>query len=179
MDDLVTRRTLAKLLGVALAAIPVSKALAGNAGNDTEGDSENEPSAPTDDTGGTESSIEKEPESDFGDDVGDDEGQDDKFDPEDFADTDGNAGNASDVRLKRDVQLLDRLENGLGIYRYRYLWSDEVYVGVMAQEVEKTVPQAAFRAPDGYLRVDYRRLGLRLMRWDEWLRTRSLKALAA
>ncbi len=85
MDDLLTRRTLAKLLGVALVAIPVSTAIAGD---NEEGGSEVEPGGPTGDTGGTESSIEKEPESGFGDDdVGDDEGQDDKFDPEDFADT--------------------------------------------------------------------------------------------
>ena len=48
----------------------------------------------------------------------------------------------SDMRLKRDVALLSRLENGVGLYRYRYLWSDEVYVGVMAQETAKIVPDA-------------------------------------
>ena len=48
----------------------------------------------------------------------------------------------SDIRLKRDIALLSRLDNGLGQYRYRYLWSDQVYVGVMAQEVEKNLPDA-------------------------------------
>jgi hypothetical protein len=84
----------------------------------------------------------------------------------------------SDVRLKRDVALLTRLENGAGLYRYRYLWSDTEYVGVMAQEVAAIVPEAVVRGADGYLRVDYARLGLRLMTWDEF-RGPSLAELAA
>jgi outer membrane immunogenic protein len=73
-------------------------------------------------------------------------------------------GNISDVRLKRDVTLLTRRSDGLGIYRYRYLWSDALYVGVMAQEVALLRPDAVFRDPlFGYLSVDYSRLGLRLM----------------
>ena len=83
----------------------------------------------------------------------------------------------SDIRLKRDIALLSRLDNGLGLYRYRYLWSDQVYVGVMAQEVEKVMPEAVARGADGYLRVDYQRLGLRLMTWHEW--TESSKAVLA
>jgi opacity protein-like surface antigen len=74
----------------------------------------------------------------------------------------------SDKRLKRDIALLSRREDGVGIYRYRYLWSDEVYVGVMAQEVARIVPDAVACGPDGYLRVNYRRLGLRLMTLGEW-----------
>jgi outer membrane immunogenic protein len=67
----------------------------------------------------------------------------------------------SDVRLKRDVNLVGRLDNGLGLYSYRYLWSADVYVGVMAQEVALIRPDAVQRDPlTGYLGVDYRRLGL-------------------
>ncbi len=87
------------------------------------------------------------------------------------------AAAASDIRLKRDIALLSRLDNGLGLYRYRYLWSDQVYVGVMAQEVEKVMPEAVARGADGYLRVDYQRLGLRLMTWHEW--TESSNAVLA
>jgi hypothetical protein len=75
---------------------------------------------------------------------------------------------SSDIRLKRDIVLLDTTDDGLGIYRYRYLWSETLYVGVMAQEVETIVPDAVSRGKDGYLRVNYSRLGLRLMSWDEW-----------
>jgi outer membrane immunogenic protein len=75
----------------------------------------------------------------------------------------------SDIRLKRDVVLIARLDNGLGIYRYRYVWSDTVYVGVMAQEVALLRPDAIVRGSLGdYLRVDYSRLGLKLMTWPQW-----------
>jgi outer membrane immunogenic protein len=75
----------------------------------------------------------------------------------------------SDARLKRDITLVGRLDDGLGLYSYRYLWSDTVYVGVMAQEVALIRPDAVVRgALDDYLRVDYSRLGLTLMTLPEW-----------
>jgi outer membrane immunogenic protein len=78
-------------------------------------------------------------------------------------------GVPSDIRLKRNIVLVGRLDNGLGLYRYRYLWSDTVYVGVMAQEVALVRPDAIIRDDIGdYLRVDYRRLGLKLMTLPEW-----------
>src|SRR6516165_869382 len=75
----------------------------------------------------------------------------------------------SDVRLKRDIELLGRLPDGIGLYSYRYVWSDQVYVGVMAQDVAVTRPDAVMKGSDGFLRVDYARLGIRLETWDEWL----------
>jgi outer membrane immunogenic protein len=75
----------------------------------------------------------------------------------------------SDARLKRDITLVARLDDGLGLYRYRYLWSDTVYVGVMAQEVALLHPDAVVRdAMDDYLRVDYGRLSLKLMTLPQW-----------
>lgn len=75
----------------------------------------------------------------------------------------------SDARLKRDIRLVDRLDDGLALYQYRYLWSDTVYVGVMAQEVALIHPEAVVRGVlDNYLRVNYSRLGLRLMTLPEW-----------
>jgi outer membrane immunogenic protein len=74
----------------------------------------------------------------------------------------------SDIRLKRDIVLVGHLDNGIGLYRYRYLWDDTVYVGVMAQEVAWLRPDAVVRGLDDYLRVDYGRLGLRLMTLPEW-----------
>lgn len=76
--------------------------------------------------------------------------------------------NSSDVRLKRDIAPVARLENGIVLYRYRYHWSDQLYVGVMAQEVAAIVPEAVSRGPGGFLRVDYAKLGLRLLTWEEW-----------
>jgi hypothetical protein len=76
----------------------------------------------------------------------------------------------SDIGLKRDIVKLGELVNGIGLYRYRYLDSDQVYVGVMAQEVAAFIPDAVGLMPDGYhLRVIYARLGMRLMTWEEWL----------
>jgi outer membrane immunogenic protein len=86
-------------------------------------------------------------------------------------DADYSAGsiNVSDIRLKRDIALVGRRDDGLGLYRYRYLWSDTVYVGVMAQEVALIRPDAVVRdSLDDYLRVDYGRLGLHLMTLPEW-----------
>ena len=77
----------------------------------------------------------------------------------------------SDIRLKRDIAALGQHENGIHLYRFRYLWSDTVHVGVMAQEVAATRPDAVRQGADGYLRVDYARLGLRMRTWDEWTAT--------
>jgi outer membrane immunogenic protein len=74
----------------------------------------------------------------------------------------------SDIRLKRDVELVGRRDDGLGIYRYKYLWSDAVHIGAMAQEVALIHPDAVVRDPlSGYLAVDYARLGLRPMTLTE------------
>ena len=75
----------------------------------------------------------------------------------------------SDIELKHDVVRLGSLADGIGLYRFQYNWSDQVYVGVIAQEVAAVRPDAVLRGDDGYLRVDYARLGLRFQTWDEWL----------
>jgi endosialidase-like protein len=75
----------------------------------------------------------------------------------------------SDILLKHDVVRLGALPNGIGLYRFQYNWSDQVFVGVMAQEVMVVRPDAVVRGPDGYLRVDYGRLGVPLWTWNEWL----------
>jgi hypothetical protein len=80
-------------------------------------------------------------------------------------------GRRSDIRLKHDITPLGRLDNGIGLYRFRYKGSDRtVYVGVMAQEVQEVVPGAVTRGRDGYLRVRYERLGLEFMTWDAWIK---------
>ncbi len=79
----------------------------------------------------------------------------------------------SDVRVKRDITPIAKLENGLRLYRYRYAWSDTLYVGVLAQEVLEVAPSAVSRGADGYLRVNYARLGLRMQLWEEWIASHS------
>lgn len=81
----------------------------------------------------------------------------------------------SDIRLKSDIALVGRLGNGLGLYRFRYIGGDEIYVGVMAHEVAAVMPEAVVQDADGYLRVRYDMLGIRMQTWDEWS---TLPALA-
>ena len=75
----------------------------------------------------------------------------------------------SDMRLKHDIKLLGRLGDGLGWYRFAYNGSDQRYVGVMAQEVQAIKPEAVVRGDDGYLRVSYALLGLRMEPYERWL----------
>jgi Protein of unknown function (DUF3300) len=81
----------------------------------------------------------------------------------------GGGGRRSDIALKHDVVLLGHLANGLGYYRFSYLGSSRPYVGVIAQEVQSLVPEAVTRGRDGYLRVYYEQLGLRLRSYTDWL----------
>jgi Chaperone of endosialidase len=71
--------------------------------------------------------------------------------------------------LKHDVVLLGHLDNGLGYYRFSYLGSNKAYVGVIAQEVQAVMPEAVIRGRDGYLRVDYEKLGLTFRTYRDWL----------
>ena len=82
----------------------------------------------------------------------------------------GGGGRRSDIRLKDDIVPLVQLNNGLELYRFRYKGSDRTaYVGVMAQEVQQILPGAVWRDHDGYLMVDYDRIGLKFMTWEEWV----------
>jgi hypothetical protein len=85
----------------------------------------------------------------------------------------GGGGRRSDIRLKQDIVPLARLNNGLELYRFRYKGSDRTaYVGVMAQEVQQIEPSAVWRDHNGYLVVNYDRIGLKFMTWKEWLADR-------
>ena len=81
----------------------------------------------------------------------------------------GRGGRRSDIRLKHDIVLLGRLDNGLGFYRFAYNGDDRAYVGVMAQEVETIAPAAVVVGRDGYVRVDYDKLGLKFQSYDHWI----------
>ncbi|MDB5439705.1 MAG: hypothetical protein JWM33_2132, partial [Caulobacteraceae bacterium] len=60
----------------------------------------------------------------------------------------------SDRRLKRDIRRIGALADGLPVYLYRFLWCPIWQVGVMAQDVLKSKPQAVHRV-NGFLAVDY------------------------
>lgn len=82
-----------------------------------------------------------------------------------------NGACGSDIRLKTDIVRLGQLDNGIALYRFRYIDDDRVFVGVMAQEVRGVVRGAVTRGRDGFLRVNYSRLGLRMQTWEEWTAT--------
>ncbi len=90
----------------------------------------------------------------------------------------GGGGRRSDIELKHDVVLLGHLANGLGYYRFSYLGSSKAYVGVIAQEVQNLVPEAVTRGRDGYLRVHYQKLGLKLRTLQQLARRRRKDAHA-
>jgi hypothetical protein len=81
----------------------------------------------------------------------------------------GGGGRRSDIALKHDIVQLGYLANGLGYYRFSYLGSSKAYVGVLAQEVQRVMPQAVTRGSDGYLRVYYDKLGLTMRTYGDWL----------
>jgi hypothetical protein len=78
-------------------------------------------------------------------------------------------GRRSDMRLKHDIVLLGRLDDGLGYYRFVYNGGHTAYVGVMAQQVQTVMPEAVTRGPNGYMRVSYDRLGLPFETYEQWV----------
>src|SRR5262249_27003224 len=80
----------------------------------------------------------------------------------------GRGGRRSDVRLKHDIELLGRLQNGLGFYRFVYNGGEKAYVGVIAQEVRTVVPEAVTRDRQGYLKVFYDKIGVKFQTYEQW-----------
>jgi hypothetical protein len=64
---------------------------------------------------------------------------------------------ASDRRLKRNIKRIGT-HDGLGLGIYQYDIGDRHEVGVMAQEVEKKLPDAVHEHPAGFKMVDYGKL---------------------
>ena len=91
----------------------------------------------------------------------------------------GNVGNASDMRLKTDVRLVEQLENGINLYAYRYSGDARVFVGVDAAEIRNDArhAHAVIDLGDGLLGVDYRALGLEMINEAE-MRAAGVSALA-
>ena len=73
----------------------------------------------------------------------------------------GTAG--SDIRMKQNIETIGWLPNGLPVYSWDYKpeFKDDEYcghgkfVGVMAQDVEKVIPDAVTTRSDGFKMVDY------------------------
>ena len=67
----------------------------------------------------------------------------------------GAAVAASDKRLKKDLIEKGKLESGIPVYEFSYLWNDDRYIGVLAQDVLKSKPDAVHIMDNGYYAVDY------------------------
>jgi hypothetical protein len=80
-------------------------------------------------------------------------------------------GRRSDMRLKHDIVLIGRLDDGLGYYRFVYNGGHTADVGVVAQEVQTVVPGGVTRGADGYMRVSYALLGLPFETYQQWVAT--------
>lgn len=73
----------------------------------------------------------------------------------------------SDISLKTNIQFENKFKNNLPIYSFEYInknHGDGRFEGVMAQDVEKTYPQAVSISPEGYKMVDYSQIGIEFRR---------------
>jgi hypothetical protein len=64
----------------------------------------------------------------------------------------------SDRRLKTNIEKIGKMANGLAVYAYDYIWGEHD-IGVMADEVEKVMPEAVITMPNGFKAVNYSLLG--------------------
>ena len=79
----------------------------------------------------------------------------------------GAAAAGSDINLKENVVLLWRADNGMGIYEFEYkpefkdhaLCGHGKFIGYLAQEVEKVMPEAVLIMDNGYKAVNYDMVG--------------------
>lgn len=69
------------------------------------------------------------------------------------------AGMMSDRRLKKNIVRIGTHALGIGLYTWDYLWG-QPFSGVMADEVEKVMPEAVGVHPSGFKWVNYKMLGL-------------------
>ena len=67
----------------------------------------------------------------------------------------GGAAIMSDLRLKKNVIKLGTHKTlGIGLYIWDYIWGEKG-AGVMAQELEKVMPEAVITMPNGFKAVNY------------------------
>jgi len=68
----------------------------------------------------------------------------------------------SDPAVKTDAEPIGIRPDGIRLWKFRYVGGDRHFVGVMANEVREIRPDAVVRGTDGFDRVDYNALGMRL-----------------
>ena len=74
----------------------------------------------------------------------------------------GSAALISDRRLKREIKPAGFTNSGIPLYIFRYIDGVDMpegeYLGVMADEVLPSIPEAVLMGDDGFYRVDYTRI---------------------
>jgi hypothetical protein len=75
----------------------------------------------------------------------------------------------SDRRLKTNIRPIGSiLDSTVTLYQFRYFWSRQIYVGVMAQDLLDSYPEAVHVDQYGYYCVDYAVLGTQMYTLEEW-----------
>src|SRR5206468_222846 len=64
----------------------------------------------------------------------------------------------SDKRLKENMRMVGDLFGKLPVYEYNYVGDAERFTGLLAQEVEKVVPEAVLEVDYGFKAVSYERV---------------------
>ena len=89
----------------------------------------------------------------------------------------GKTSASSDVRLKENIRYLATICNNIRLYSFSYIGQAGQYVGVMAQDLLGTHPEAVAIDDRGYYLVNYGMLGLRMITLDDWRANRSAPLL--
>ena len=76
----------------------------------------------------------------------------------------------SDVRLKTNIEALSFSREGHKLYKFQYISEDNgnTYVGVMAQDIISSNPDAVIQNESGFYMVRYDQLGLKMVTLDQW-----------
>ncbi len=76
----------------------------------------------------------------------------------------GGGGTRSDFRLKHNLIRVGTTVYGLPLYDFEYNFRPGTFEGVMAQDVLKVKPEAVSIGQDGFYRVNYDMLGIKMKR---------------
>ncbi len=76
-------------------------------------------------------------------------------------------GGGSDARIKQNILAVGQYED-ITLYQFQYLLGDKTYVGVIAQELLDSHPDAVILNENGYYAVEYDKLGLRMVELEAW-----------
>ncbi len=82
-----------------------------------------------------------------------------------MSDLSGYDSQYSDVRMKKDIRRVGTTDEGLGVYLYRFKAGGPTQMGVLAQEVERSRPDAVATLPSGLKVVRYGKLSTPMERY--------------